>query len=235
MKLNEKKGILYPKKMSPKSWIVTGPPGSGKSWLIQKVGGWPGEVAIDLAMDKWWKVEPLSHRPREVHFVLPFMGFDRSFAVYDERWSETIDFPPVDWKKIKIPNKKKFFLAPNWQERFVFDFIIPPASWTLAQRRRRFESADKRPMDQSPSEAWIFWQTAVHWQAALHFHNAGLRVIVRPFNDARPYTIPVLKKIAVKNKKISKAKPTPDLDWSKTASVKLWLSEANMENKLADS
>ncbi len=87
MKLQERNGIVYPAKMKFRSWIIAGPPGSGKSYLVDKIKGWPGEVCLDITMKHWWTVEPLSHRPREVHFALPFKGFDKRYSVYDERWT----------------------------------------------------------------------------------------------------------------------------------------------------
>ena len=157
MKLTERDGIPIPKKMKIKSWIVTGPPGCGKSWLVQRVGGWPGEVAVDLTMKKWWKAEPLTHRPREVHFVFPYVGLKERFTVYDDRWSTVDELPELDLARIRVPDEKKFFLSPDWRERFVFDFILPPPSWILAQRRARYASADKRPMDRELDENWIAW------------------------------------------------------------------------------
>lgn len=224
MKLKEKNGISYPGKMKTRSWIVTGTPGSGKSYMIDKIGGWPGEIGIDLSMNKWWTVEPLTHRPREVHFVFPFKGFDQSRSVYDEVWQETQKYPDVEWKRIRIPHKKKFILAPNWRARFVFDFILPPPAWILKQRMRRYASADKRPMDMVLSEKWIQWQAHVHWAAAWYFHDSGLQVIVRPFNSARPYSFPVLKKIMRKKDKISQKETTPDVNWSKVGNVRVWVS-----------
>ncbi|MBF0194196.1 MAG: hypothetical protein HQL71_06535 [Magnetococcales bacterium] len=230
MKLKEKKGILYPGKMKFRSWIVAGTPGCGKSYLIDKIGGWPGEVAIDISMKKWWTVEPLSHRPREVHFSFPYDGMKDRFTVYDDRWSDADKFPKVDWDSIKIPNKKKFILAPNWRARFVFDFILPPPEWILKQRKQRYESADKRPMDWNPSRKWIQWQAEVHWGLAWHFHNSGLQVIVRPFNTARPYSFKVLQKIMRQKNKLQDKEINPDLNWSKVRNVGLWVSESAPKN-----
>ena len=37
------KGVAYPRDVRFRQIIVTGPPGSGKTSLIQKLGGWPEE------------------------------------------------------------------------------------------------------------------------------------------------------------------------------------------------
>lgn len=230
MKLKKKNGILYPGKMKIRSWIVTGTPGSGKSYMIEKIGGWPGEIGIDLSMNKWWTVEPLTHRPREVHFAFPFKGFDQRLPVYDELWHETQKYPDVDWKRIKIPQKKKFILAPNWRARFVFDFILSPPAWILKQRMKRYASTDKRPMDANLSEKWIQWQAHVYWNTAWYFYKSGLQVIVRPFNSARPYSFPVLKKIMRKKDKILTKEITPDVNFSKVKNVRMWVSHSAPED-----
>jgi hypothetical protein len=108
MKLKDRNGIPYPAKMKRRSWIVVGPPGCGKSYLIQHIGGYPGEVGIDISQDKWWTVEPLSHRPRELHFAFPFKGRHDALPVYDDYWKGLQDFPELDFKRICLPKKHKF-------------------------------------------------------------------------------------------------------------------------------
>jgi len=230
LKLAEREGIPVPKKMKIKSWIVTGPPGCGKSWLIHKVRGWPGEATIDLSMKKWWKAEPLTHRPREVHFIFPYVGLEERFSVYDDRWEGIDELPELDMERIRVPHKKKFFLSPDWRERFVFDFILPPPAWTLAQRRTRYASPDKRPMDHEPSETWIAWQSAIHWRAALYLHRAGMRVLIRPFNVIRPFTPKLLKRLSGKKKLPTTEALSPSLDWSKASTVRRWLLEAGFQD-----
>ena len=147
MKLKDYKGIPLPAKMNIDSWVVAGPPGSGKSHLIKKIGGYPGEVALDITQKKWWGVEPLTHRPREIHFSLPFRGVESSVPVYDEVFKDQQAFPQLDLERIRLPKKKKFILAPNWQARFVFDFILPPPAWLFKMRKKRLKSGDDRLVD----------------------------------------------------------------------------------------
>lgn len=227
MKLKEKNGILYPVKMKFGSWIVAGPPGSGKSYLMNKIGGYPGEVCIDISEKKWWTVEPLTHRPREIHFAFPFKGHDEGLSVYDEKFKGMKDLPDPDFKRIQIPHKKKFILAPNWQARFVFDFILPPPGWLFETRKNRLSSGDMRLVDLGLTPEWIAWQVHTHWRVAWFFYQSGLQVMLRPFNTTRPYSFPVLEKILRKNGKRSDKEVTPSLDWSKVQVVKLWFDQAS--------
>ena len=226
MKLKARNGIPYPAKMKRSSWVVVGPPGCGKSYLIQRIGGYPGEVGIDISQDKWWTVEPLSHRPRELHFAFPFKGLSDALPVYDDCWKVSQDFPELDFQRICLPKKKKFILAPDWQARFVFDFILPPADWLLDKRKQRHDNGDLRLVDLGLTPRWVSWQVHVHWHAAWFFHQAGLQVMLRPFNTARPYSFPVLKKTLKKKAVAAEKRVEPGMDWSKVRFAKLWFEQS---------
>ncbi len=227
MKLKEKNGILYPAKMKFSSWVVVGPPGCGKSYLMKKIGGYPGEVCIDISEKKWWTVEPLTHRPREIHFAFPFKGHDEGLSVYDERFEDTKKFPDLVFDRIQIPQKKKFILAPNWRARFVFDFILPPPVWLYENRKKRLSSGDHRLVDMNLTKEWITWQVHTYWRIAWFLYQNGLQVMLRPFNTARPYSFPVLEKILQKKGRRSDKEVIPSLDWSKVQVVKHWFDQAS--------
>ena len=202
------------------------PPGSGKSYLIDKIGGWPGEVGLDITMKKWWAVEPLTHRPREIHFVLPFKGADERYSVYDEKWLGVKELPELDVDRIIIPSKKTFILAPDWRARFVFDFILPPPTWLFEVRRDRWRSGDTRLVDMNLTPELVAWQVHIHWQLACYFHQSGMQVMVRPFNTARPHSFRALIKIMQKKGKPSKREIKPSLNWSKLRNIRSWISES---------
>ena len=225
MKLKDYKGIPHPAKMNTDSWVVVGPPGSGKTHLIKKIGGYSGEVAIDITEKKWWHVEPLRHRPREIHFVLPFRGRKSSIPVYDESLKGKKKFPELDLGRIRLPQKKKFILAPNWQARFVFDFILPPPKWLYHARKKRLSSKDGSLVDMDLTLEWVTWQVNTYWSLARFFHDSDLQVMVRPFSTARPYSFPVLETIRRKKTKDSDAKLTPSTNWSKIGNVQCWMNQ----------
>ena len=227
MKLQDRNGVPFPAKMKFRSWIVAGPPGSGKSYLINKIGGWPGEVCLDITMKRWWAAEPLTHRPREVHFALPFKGIDRRYSVYDDKWLGAKKLPALDVNRIRIPTKKKFILAPDWQARFVFDFVLPPPVWLFEVRRKRLESGDTRLVDIGITPEFVAWQVGTHWQLARFFHESGLQVMLRPFNTARPYSLPALRKIMRKKGKPTALEVRPSLDWSRLRSIRSWVRESS--------
>ena len=187
--------IWIPEAMKVRSWVVTGTPGAGKSYLLKQIGALPGEICIDIAMKKWWKIQALAQRPREVHFALPFKGYENSYPLYDDTWTQAEDLPKVDLERILIPIKKRFILAPDWRARFVFDFILPPPAWIYNTRRKRFAEGDIKLVDVGITKRLVRWQARTLWRVASHFDASGLQVMVRPFNLAYPYSFSELRKI----------------------------------------
>ena len=180
------KGVAVPRGVRFRQIIVTGPPGSGKTSLVQKLGGWPEEGCIDLAQDHWWRSRVLALRPREVHFRVPFMGFRDSHTVFDRAW--LVAPTPVNYGRIQIPPRKSWFFETNWRSRFVFDFQFPPPDriYTLRQARARVES---HPIDRVFTKEDIERQSSVYESLALHFQRCGMRVYVRTDFEGIPRTI----------------------------------------------
>lgn len=223
-KYKTKGNIWIPETMKVGSWIVTGTPGSGKSYLMEQIGAIPGEICIDIAQKKWWKVPPLAQRPREVHFAVPFKGYKNSLPVYDDVWTQAKDLPLVDLDRIRIPNKKTFILAPDWRARFVFDFIIPPPKWIFETRRKRFKEGDTKLVDVGITKKLVTWQAQTLWRVAAHFDALGLQVLVRPFNLAYPYAFPELCKAISKNSdRGEKSVFPPGVDMGVEITLRKWI------------
>jgi hypothetical protein len=180
------KGVAVPRGVRFRQLIVTGPPGSGKSSLIQKLGGWPEEGCIDLAMDHWWRNRVLAFRPREVHFMIPFKGFRDSHTVFDREWLAAPT--PVDYARIQIPPGKLWFFQTNWRTRFVFDFQLSPPDRIYTIRKAR-AAVQSHPVDRTFTEEEIRQQYAVYEFLALHFHRCGMQVIVRTDFEGMPRTV----------------------------------------------
>jgi hypothetical protein len=170
------KGVAYPRSVRFREIIITGPPGSGKSSLVQKLGGWPEEGSIDLAMDHWWRSRILTFRPREVHFAIPFRGVRQSLSVIDPAWLATPAL--IDFRRIQIPPGKGRFFEFNWRARYLFDFQLPPLEQLYSIRKNRSAKESHR-VDKALSKEDVERQRSVYEQLAMHFHRSRMRVIVR--------------------------------------------------------
>lgn len=180
------KGIAFPHSVHFHQIIVTGPPCSGKSTLVQKLGGWPEEGYIDLASNNWWRSRVLTFRPREVHFGFPFRGFQESLAVFDRAW---LDAPtPIELERIRIPPNKRWFFNVDWRKRFIFDFQLLPAERIYAIRKARAR-AGTHPVDEGLTLAEVEQQIAVYEVLALYFHQCGMSVFLRNSFEGMPRAI----------------------------------------------
>ena len=182
------KGIEYPLGVLFGQLLVTGPPGSGKTTLVTGIGGWPEEGVVDLCAPHWWRSRDLSFRPREVHLCLPFQGCDACLTVFADDWANKVP-PPLEPERILIPPKKRHFLAVDWRNRFLFEFLLPSAETIHRRRLQRREHAyhpDDEDLDPDKLSPLIEAQLERFWQAALILHRRGLQVIVRESSDHPP-------------------------------------------------
>ena len=183
------KSVSFPAHISFRQLLVTSPPGAGKSTLIHKIGGWPDEGYIDLSLNKWWKAQSLTLRPREVHLGFPCQGFKDALAVFDEEWTQSLTPPELDLERIILPPPKRHFYSVNWYKRYVFEFLIPPAETLYEQRARREKEYGRHHVDKNLSNEQVINQVTIYQMAALYFHQHGLPVYIREGSETDPLQI----------------------------------------------
>ena len=180
------RNVLVPSFIKFRQIVVTGPPCSGKSKLVERLGGWPEEGYIDLAMKKWWQNRIFTFRPREVHFGFPFVGFEESHAVFDLEWLQSPT--DIDFSRIYLPPGKRGFFSVDWRNRYAFDFqLLPPEKiYAICKKRSRLGS---HPIDVELTLHRVQLAVAAYEKLALFFHNNGMLVYFRDSFDGKPKTI----------------------------------------------
>lgn len=168
--------------------LVTGPPGSGKSTFIQRLGGWPEEGYIDLTLKGWWRARALALRPREVHLGLPFGGQPQALSIFDPEWLRQWRALRLDESRIRIPPPKRHFFSIDWRRRFAFEFLLPSPA-TIVQCRTERARRGTHPIDQRIAPDQIAAQIELCARVALYLHRRGMIVHLREQPEDPPWRI----------------------------------------------
>ncbi len=182
------KGIPFAPDVKFRQIVVTGPPGSGKTTFINRIGGWPEEGYVDLTFKGWWKVHSLNLRPREIHLGLPFTGHQDALAMFEEEWLVAWDRLDLDPSRILLPPRKRYFFSVDWRARFVFEFLLPAPEKIFSQRKARAELGT-HPVDEHLDLDQVRRQCDVFAQAAMHFQRNGMLVYIRKIPEEIPHRI----------------------------------------------
>lgn len=191
--LQDINGVAFPKEPKFRQFLITGPPGSGKSTLVGKMHGWPYEGYIDLSTSYWWRIRELTFRPREIHLGVPFKGCQEALTVIDDEWLENCDTLEMDFEKIWIPPKKTWFFGTDWRAQYVFEFILPPADLICQDRIKRAKTG-LFPHDRQITPEIVTRQVEFYRTIAWYFWVSGMHVYVRVEREGAPMKIVECKK-----------------------------------------
>ncbi|MDH3667163.1 MAG: hypothetical protein OEN23_09580 [Paracoccaceae bacterium] len=186
--LQDINGLPFPKEPKFRKFLITGPPGAGKSSLVQRMRGWPYEGFIDLSVNSWWSIQTLTFRPRELHLGAPIKGFEEALTVLDDEWLDNCDSLEIDYRRIKIPPEKTWFFGTDWRTRYVFEFLLPPVDRIFQDRIERAKTG-LFPFDRRITVEIVKHQVQFYRSIAWYFWVSGMNVYVRIDREGTPMAI----------------------------------------------
>jgi hypothetical protein len=176
--LQEFYGVSFPQRIKFRQILVTGPPGAGKSALIEQIHGWPYEGHLNLSVKKWWRAHVLDFRPREIHLSAPFVGHKEALAVVDPAWIEATEPLKMDLERIRIPPERARFRHRDWRRYYAFDVLLPPADVVFRDRVERAKTGFYRG-DRNVSRDLVVRQLDFYRTIAWYLWSHGMNVYVR--------------------------------------------------------
>lgn len=179
------KGVLFPADLELGKLIVTGPPGSGKTTILNALGGWPEEGYLDISSKNWWQNKILAYRPREVHFGLPFMGHEAPMPVYQTHEVEEAAYLELDLFRIPLPPPRATLFGGNQRSKLVFEFIIPTPERLFELRQNRAKKGSHH-VDAELTRDQVAEEVRHYQELARYFHDSGMSIYIREGPDQPP-------------------------------------------------
>lgn len=161
------RGVDLPIGLAFVQLLITGPPGAGKTFYINKIHGWPNEGYIDLTRKGWWKDKTLIYRPREIHLGLPFEGFSHALTVFDPEWCNAEPPLCLQLERIQLPPEGQRIMQGNWRQRYIFEFLLPKPDVIFKQRQER-KAEGYFPVDEVMTLDMVKRQVAVYQELVLY-------------------------------------------------------------------
>lgn len=171
-------GIQFPNDLDIHKLIISGPPGSGKTTILKSIKGWPEEGYLDISSKDWWKSPNLAHKPRELHFGVPFKGYQKAVPVYDIQSLDHFSYLELDLFRIPTPQPKKNFLSADFRKKMVFEFNLLAPEKLFALRKKRAEQGSHH-VDATLNLEQIEEEACLYKTLALFFHQSGMNVYIR--------------------------------------------------------
>lgn len=182
------RGVDLPIGLAFVQLLITGPPGAGKTFYINKIHGWPNEGYIDLTRKGWWKDKTLIYRPREIHLGLPFEGFSHALTVFDPEWCNAEPPLCLQLERIQLPPEGQRIMQGNWRQRYIFEFLLPKPDVIFKQRQER-KAEGYFPVDEVMTLDMVKRQVAVYQELVLYLHRVRMQVYLRESLDQSPLCI----------------------------------------------
>jgi len=205
------RGVDLPVGLEFRQLVVTGPPGAGKTYYINRIRGWPNEGYLDLTRRGWWRDRSLIYRPREIHLGIPYDGIKDAMAVFDQEW---LDLKPdglkIDYHRIRIPPESHSKFSTNWRDRYIFEFLLPEPE-VIFERRINRQKDGYFPGDANLDLDTVARQLDVYSRVALFLHRAGMNVYIRSDLTQQPMLISEKGEVALPPWAVATVEPRQSL------------------------